>query len=97
METRVAVIGIIVENTDSTEALNDLLHEYGKYIVGRMGVPYRARDISVISVVIDAPQNVISAMSGKIGRLKGVTAKAVYSNVTSAAEQGEYERDDRQA
>ena len=78
--TRVAVMGIIVENRDSTEPLNSLLHEYGTYIIGRMGIPYRERGISVISVAVDAPQDVISAQSGKLGRLKGVTAKTVYSN-----------------
>ena len=81
METRVAVIGIIVENYDSAEALNGILHEYGKYVIGRMGIPYRERHISVISVAIDAPQDVISAMSGKIGKLDGVSAKTAYSNV----------------
>ena len=80
METRVAVIGIIVENPEATACLNEILHEYSTYIVGRMGIPYRERGISIISVVIDAPQDAISAMSGKIGRLNGVTAKAAYSN-----------------
>lgn len=79
MESRIALIGIIVENTDSTEQLNQLLHEYGTYIIGRMGIPYRERNIHIISVAVDAPQDVISALSGKIGRLKGITAKTVYS------------------
>ena len=79
METRVAVMGIIVEDTDSVEALNALLHDYSAYIVGRMGIPYRERNISIVSVAIDAPQDVISALSGKIGRLGGVTAKTVYA------------------
>ncbi len=82
METRVALIGIIVEDPEVTEALNDLLHQYGSYIIGRMGLPYRKRNVSVISIAIDAPQDVISALSGKIGRLSGVSAKTAYSNVT---------------
>jgi putative iron-only hydrogenase system regulator len=81
MKTRVAVIGIIVENTDSVESLNAVLHEYGEYIIGRMGIPYRQKKISVISIAVDAPQDVISALSGKIGRLTGVSAKTAYSNV----------------
>lgn len=79
METRVAVIGIIVENEESVNRLNGLLHDYGKYIVGRMGIPYREKGINVISIVIDATQDVISALSGKIGALDGVSAKAAYS------------------
>lgn len=81
MEARIAVIGIIVENTDSVDKLNRILHEYGKYIIGRMGIPHRGADISIISIVAEAPQNVISAMSGKIGKLDGVSAKTAYSNV----------------
>ncbi len=81
METRLAVIAIIVENRDSARELNQLLHEAGDYIVGRMGVPYRERRVSVISVILDAPQNVISALSGKLGMLPGVTSKTVYSPV----------------
>lgn len=81
METRVAVIGIIVENRESVAALNEILSEYGDSIIGRMGVPYHKRDINIISVAIDAPQNDINALSGKIGRLDGVYAKAAYSNV----------------
>ncbi len=81
METRVAVIGIIVENKDSVQELNAILHEYGEYIIGRMGVPYRARGISVISVAVDAPQTAISALSGKIGSLAGVSAKTAYSKL----------------
>ncbi|MBQ6660752.1 MAG: iron-only hydrogenase system regulator [Lachnospiraceae bacterium] len=81
METRVAVISIIVEQKDSVERLNAILHEYGEYIIGRMGLPYRACEISIICVAIDAPQDVISALSGKIGRLPGVTGKTAYSNV----------------
>ncbi|KGJ54368.1 iron-only hydrogenase system regulator [[Clostridium] innocuum] len=81
METRVAVIGIIVENTESAEKINSILHEYSQYILGRMGVPYQKRGISVISIIMDAPQPVISALSGKLGKLEGVSTKALYSNV----------------
>ncbi|WP_337612295.1 TM1266 family iron-only hydrogenase system putative regulator [Agathobaculum sp.] len=81
MQTRVAVMGIIVENTDSVEQLNHLLHEYGHYIIGRMGNPYRARSINIVSIAIDAPQDVISALSGKIGSLDGISVKTAYSNV----------------
>ena len=83
METRVAVMGIIVENTDSVEGLNSLLHEYGNYIIGRMGLPYREKNISIVSIAIDAPHDTISALSGKIGRLDGVSVKTAYSNVIS--------------
>ena len=79
METRVAVMAIIVREGTSVEALNGLLHQYGRYIIGRMGVPYRQRGVNVISVALDAPQDVISALSGKIGRLEGITAKTVYA------------------
>ena len=74
-------MGIVVENTDSVERLNTLLHEYGSYIIGRMGIPYRARNINIVSIAIDAPQDVISALSGKIGKLDGVSVKTAYSNV----------------
>lgn len=79
MENRVAIIGIIVEDTGVTDRLNDILHQYGQYIIGRMGLPYRERGISIISVVVDAPQTEISALSGKLGMLQGISAKAVYS------------------
>ena len=79
METRVAVMSIIVENPDSVERLNGILHEYGEYIIGRMGIPYRKRKISIISIAMDAPLNDINALTGKIGRLSGVSAKAAYS------------------
>ena len=81
MNTRIALIGIIVENSESVSALNQLLHEYGNYIIGRMGIPYREKGINIISVAIDAPQDVISALAGKIGRLSGISVKTVYSNV----------------
>ena len=83
METRVAVMSIIVENSESVETINAILHDYGQYIIGRMGIPYRSRGISIISIAVDAPQDVISALSGKIGRLKGVSVKTAYSNVVS--------------
>lgn len=83
MTTRVGVISIIVENESSVQTLNALLHEYGEYIIGRMGIPYRERKINIISVAIDAPQNVISALSGKIGNIDGISAKTAYSNVMS--------------
>lgn len=81
METRIAVMGIIVENTDSVEALNAVLHDYGSYIIGRMGIPYRDRSLNIVSIAIDAPQDVISALSGKIGNLDGVSVKTAYSNM----------------
>ena len=81
METRVALIGIIVENEASVAALNDLLHQYAPYIIGRMGVPYRTRGVNIISVALDAPQDAIAALSGKLGLLEGVSAKTQYSNI----------------
>ena len=81
-----ALIGIIVENSESTAQLNALLHDAGQYIIGRMGLPYRAKGVNIISVAMDAPGDVISALSGKLGRLEGVTAKTVY------ARRGAYER-----
>ena len=79
METRVAVLAVIVREGAAVTALNDLLHQYGAYIIGRMGVPYRQRGVNIISVALDAPQDVISALSGKLGRLPGVTAKTLYT------------------
>ena len=81
MEKRVAVMGIIVESMDTVEKLNSILHEYSKYIIGRMGIPYREKNISIISIAIDAPQDEISALSGKIGKLPGISVKTAYSNV----------------
>lgn len=80
MRTRVAVMAIIVENPDAVEKLNSLLHESGGYILGRMGLPYQKRGISIISIALDAPENVINTLAGKIGRLSGVTVKTAYSN-----------------
>ena len=85
MGTRVAVIGIIVENAESVDRLNDILHEYSSCISGRMGIPYREKGISIISIAIDAPQDTISALAGKIGNLEGVSAKTAYSNFVSEA------------
>ena len=83
METRVAIIGIIVENPDSVSQINDILHEVRDYVVGRMGIPYRERNISIIIVVVDAPESLISSVSGKIGMLDGVSAKITYSRLTN--------------
>jgi len=79
MENRAAIIAIIVENTDSVEKLNGMLHEYAQYIIGRMGIPYHKKSINIISVAIDAPHDTISALAGKIGRLDGVSVQVVYS------------------
>lgn len=87
METRIAIIGIIIENKDSVERLNAILHEYSDYIIGRMGMPYHKRRIHVISVILDAPNNVISALSGKLGMLPNVNIKTVYSKVSQAADE----------
>lgn len=81
METRVAVMSIIVEDVNAVEMINAILHEYGEYIIGRMGIPYRQRKISIISIAMDAPQNVISTIAGKIGGLTGVSVKTAYSSV----------------
>ena len=80
MESRVAIIGIIVENMEATERLNAILHEYAPYVIGRMGIPYREKKVSIISIAVDAPEELISALAGKIGRLEGVSDKTAYSN-----------------
>ncbi len=80
-ETRVALLGVVVENPDSVEELNALLHQYKDYIIGRMGIPYRERKMNIISIVLDAPADAISALSGKVGMLPGVSCKAVYSKL----------------
>ena len=85
-DTRVAVAAIIVENHDSVEPLNKLLHEYAPYIIGRMGIPYKDKGISVVSVAVDAPQDVISTLAGKVGRLEGISVKTAYSSKTYGAE-----------
>lgn len=83
METRVAVMSIIVEDAEMAEKINAILHEYSPYIIGRMGIPYRKRSISIISIALDAPQNAIAALAGKIGSLKGISVKTAYSGVIS--------------
>lgn len=83
IETRVAVMSIIVENNDNVEQINSLLHDYGEYIIGRMGIPYKKKNINIISIAIDAPQDTISALSGKIGKLDGVSVKTAFSSVIS--------------
>lgn len=85
METRVAVMSIIVEDPEMAAALNALLHEYGEYVIGRMGIPYRKRGVNIISVALDAPQNTIAALAGKVGGLPGVSVKTAYSGVISKA------------
>ncbi len=79
MDSKIAIIGIIVEDMGSVAELNEILHKSAQYIIGRMGIPYRAKNMNIISVAVDAPHDVISAMAGKIGNLKGVSAKTVYS------------------
>ena len=81
MDNRVALIGIMVENHDSIETMNRILHEYGQYIIGRMGLPYRERGLSIISIVLDAPMNQISSLSGKLGMLDGISTKTIYQSV----------------
>ena len=81
METRVAVISIIVTESDRVEILNDLLHEYASYIIGRMGIPYKEKGISIISIAIDAPMDAINSLSGALGRLDGINAKVTYAKV----------------
>ena len=81
MQTRVAVIGIIVHNGESVEKINAILHDYAPYILGRMGIPYREKGINIISLAVDAPQDIISTLTGKIGRLPGISTKTAYSDV----------------
>jgi len=86
VETRIAAVSIIIENVDFVERVNNILHEFGKYIIGRMGLPYEKRNISIICVIIDAPNDVISALSGKLGMIPSVISKAVYSKQFSSDE-----------
>ena len=88
MDTRVAVMSIIVENGDMVEKLNRILHEYGEFIIGRMGIPYRKRRVNIIAIALDAPQNTISALAGKIGALPGISVKTAYSSVMGTDEMG---------
>ena len=81
METRVAVMSIIVDNPEVVEKLNGLLHEYGEFIIGRMGIPYRKRGVNIIAIALDAPQNTISSLAGKVGCLPGISVKTAYSSV----------------
>lgn len=81
METRLAVMSIIVDDSDSVERLNALLHDFGAYIIGRMGIPYKEKNVNLISIAIDAPQDVISSLAGKVGTIPGITVKTAISNV----------------
>ncbi len=81
METRVAVLSIIVEQTDAAQVVNELLHQYGSYIIGRMGIPYRERGINIICIAMDAPNDKINALTGALGRIDGIRAKATYSTI----------------
>lgn len=83
MQTRVAVMAIIVEREDAVEKLNSVLHDFGEYIIGRMGIPYRSRGINIVSIALDAPQNTVSSLAGRLGTIDGVSVKTAYSNVTS--------------
>ena len=91
METRVAVMSIIVENPDAVEKLNNILHAYGDCIIGRMGIPYRKRKVSIIAIALEAPQNTISSLAGKVGALPGISVKTAYSSVTACEEEGKKE------
>ncbi len=86
MENRLALIGIIVEDSEAAREINNTLHDYGEYIIGRMGIPYGKRGISVISVAVDAPGSVISALSGKLGMIKNVSVKTMYSKTPASIE-----------
>ena len=86
METRVAVISIIIENAESVQTMNDILHQYSEYIIGRMGIPYRAKGVNIISIAIDAPQDKISTLAGRIGKLSGISVKTAFSSVISHEE-----------
>ena len=81
-DSRVALIGIVVENTEVADKINEILHNYGKYIIGRMGIPYPKRKISIISIAVDAPQDIISTLAGKLGALDGVSSKTIYSKIS---------------
>ncbi len=81
MQTRVAVMAVIIEKTEAVETLNAVLHNYGAFIIGRMGIPYRSKGIHIVSIAIDAPQDTISALAGKLGNIDGLSVKTAYSNV----------------
>ncbi len=82
MDTRIALIGIIVEQLGASAEVNQILHEYSSYIIGRMGLPYKDKNVSIISVVVDAENNVISSLSGKLGMVKGISVKTMYSKTS---------------
>ena len=82
METRVAVMGIILDTRESAEQLNSILHDYGDFIIGRMGIPYKPKNINIVSIAIDAPQDTISALAGKLGNIEGISVKTADSNLT---------------
>lgn len=82
METRIAIIGIIIDDIDSTGEVNEVLHDYGMYVIGRMGIPYREKDLNIISIAVDAPTDIINQIAGKLGKLHGVSAKTMYSKMT---------------
>ncbi len=86
METRIALLSVVVENPDSVEPFNRLLHAYQEYVIGRMGIPYRQKGLNLISIVLDAPADAISTLAGKAGQLPGVTAKAVYAKVPESGQ-----------
>ena len=86
--TRVALIGIVVENPQAVSKMNELLHEYAHYVIGRMGIPYEKRGVSIISVAVDAPTDVISALSGRLGNLDGLSVKTVYSKLPNTKKEG---------
>jgi putative iron-only hydrogenase system regulator len=90
MDSRIALVGIIVEDPKSVDRINETLHEYRNYIIGRMGIPYRKRSIAVISIVMDAPNPVISALSGKLGMLPNVSTKTIYSKITPSSKDNEH-------
>lgn len=79
MDKRVALIGIVIEQYESAEKMNHILHEYGEYVIGRMGIPYREKNMNIISVAVDAPMDIISTLSGKLGMLPGVSSKTIYA------------------
>lgn len=81
MDSRIAIVGIIVEDPDASMQINELLHDYGPYIIGRMGLPYRERNVNIISIAMDAPTDVINTLAGKLGKVEGVSAKTIYSRL----------------
>lgn len=81
MDSRIAIIGIIIEDPDASVEVNAILHDYGPYIIGRMGIPYRERNVNIISIALDAPADIINTLAGKLGKVEGVSAKTIYSKV----------------